>query len=133
MAQGDVQVCAISTTQSEEGDTIETLLRASPVESRNTDNFAEEQLKDQDIKMLRDYFEKGMLPEDKHSANKVIAQAPLFTLADQIIYFIDTKQNNLRRVVVPHHLKQQIMNEYHSSMMSGHFSGVRLYNTLSKR
>ena len=34
MAHGDVQVCAISTAQSEEGDTIESLLRASPVESR---------------------------------------------------------------------------------------------------
>ena len=83
--------------------------------------------------MLRDYFEKSMLPENKHSASKVIAQAPLFTLTDQILYFIDTKQNNLRGVVVPHHLRQQIMNEYHSSVMSGHFPGVRLYNTLSKR
>ena len=114
-------MCAISTTQSEESDTIDSFLRASPVESSSTDNFAKEQLKDQNIKILKDYLEKGMLPEDKHLTNKVIAQAPLFTLADQILHFIDTKQNNLRRVVVPHHLRQQIMKEYHSSVMSGHF------------
>ena len=97
-------MCAINTTQSEESDKIDSLLRAIPVESSNTDNYAEEQFKDQNIKILIDYLEKGMLPEDKHLTNKVIAQAPLFTLADQILYFIDTKQNNMRQVVVPHHL-----------------------------
>ena len=52
---------------------------------------------------------------------------------NNILYFIDAKQSNLRRVVVPHQLRQQIMTEYHSGVMSGHFSGVRLYNTLCKR
>ena len=74
-----------------------------------------------------------MLPADSQSARKVVLQASSFALVDQILYFIDVKQGNLQRFVVLHHLTQQIMTEYHSSIMSGHFSGVRLYNTLSKR
>ena len=136
VVQGDLQVCAINSTQSEESSMIGPLLEANPGEvndpDNNPDNFAKEQRKDGGYQMLMNYLEKGMLPEDKQLINKVIAQAPMFTLVNQILYFVDAKQNNLKRVVVPPHLRQQLMSEYHSSVMSGHFSGVRLYNTLCK-
>ena len=131
--QGYLQVCAINSKQSGDSSMIDSLLEIGPGETINMDSFAEEQWKDGDIKMLMDYLERGMLPEDRQSASKVASQAPSFTLVSQILYFVDAKQNNLRRVVVPCHLRQQLMTEYHSSVMSGHFSGVRLYNTLCKR
>ena len=135
VAQGDVQVCAVSAvnTLSERDDTVDALLLADPEQRTDRESYAEEQRKDDSIRVLVNYLEGKVLPEDSQSARKVALKASSFALVDQILYFIDVKQGNLQRVVVPHHLTQQIMTEYHSSIMSGHFSGVRLYNTLSKR
>jgi len=58
---------------------------------------------------------------------------PVMTLESQILYYIDSRQRDVKRAVVPHQLREQIMADYHSSIMAGHFSGVRLYKTLSKR
>ena len=71
-----------------------------------------------------------MLPEDRQSASKVASQALSFILVSQILYFVDANQNNLSRIVVPSHLRQQLMTECHSSIMSGHFSDVRLHTLL---
>jgi len=111
---------------------IDVLLQADPEQRMDRGRFAEEQWKDDSIHMLVEYLDKKVLPEDTQSARKVISQVTLFILVNQILYFVDVKQGNLR-VVVPSHLTQQIMTEYHSSIMSGHFSGVRLYNTLCRR
>jgi len=133
VAQGDVQVCAVNSTSTEGNDMIDALLQADPEQRMDRDRFAEEQRKDDNIHMLVEYLDKKVLPEVTQSACKVISQVPLFTLVNQILYFVDVKQGNLQRVVVSSHLTQQIMTEYHSSIMSGHFSGVRLYNTLCRR
>ena len=133
VASGDLQVCAINSMQTKGSNTIDALLEVEPEEPINVDSFAEEQKQDSNIRKLVNYLEEGTLPEDTRSASKVVSLAPLFTLVNNILYFIDAKQSNLRWVVVPHQLRQQIMTEYHSGVMSGHFSGVRLYNTLCKR
>ena len=44
--------------------------------------------------------------------------------------YVDPKQENKRRVVVPKQLRKQIMEENHSGPMAGHFSGNRMYNVL---
>jgi len=59
-----------------------------------------------------------------------VAQASMLTLVDDILYYVHPKQENRRRVVVPKHLRKQIMEENHSGPMAGHFSGNRLYNVL---
>ena len=99
----------------------------------NSSTFAEEQRKDDSICLLVEYLEARVLPADSQLARKVVSQAPSFILVDRILYFIDVKQGNVQRIAVPQHLTQQILTEYHSSIMSGHFSGVRLYNALCKR
>ena len=124
VAQGDVQVCAVSAvnTLSERDDTVDALLQADPEQRTDRESYDEEQQKDDSIRVLVNYLDGKVLPEYSQSARKVVLQASSFT---QILYFIDVKQGNLQRVVVPHHLTQQ-MTEYHSSIMSGHFSGVML-------
>ena len=70
------------------------------------------------------------MPADEKRARTVVAQASILTLGDDILYYVDPKQENRRRVVVPKHLRKQIMEENHSGPMTGHFSGNRLYNVL---
>ena len=98
----------------------------------DSNSFAEEQRKDNSIRLLVEYLEARVLPEDSQSSHKVVSQAPSFTLVNRILYFIDVKQGNVQQIAVLYHLTQQIMTEYHSSIRSGHFSGARLCNTLCK-
>ena len=54
-----------------------------------------------------------------------------FVIVDQVLYHLDSKQDHSKQVVVPIHLWRQIMEETPYGPMSGHFSGQRLFNTLS--
>jgi len=49
---------------------------------------------------------------------------------NRVLYYLDNKQPDIKRAVVPKHLRKQIMQDYHSGCMAGHFSGPRLYKTL---
>ena len=62
-----------------------------------------------------------------------MSSVPMMTLESRILYYIDCKQRDAKWVVVPSQSQQQIMADYHSGIMAGHFSGVRLYKTLSKK
>jgi len=95
--------------------------------------FAQEQRKDSEILAITQYLERKILPESTMYARRIAAQAPLFTLVDEISYYLDNKQPGVRCIVVPKHLREQILQEYHSGNMAGHFSGARLYKTLVRR
>ena len=72
----------------------------------------------------------GTLPDDAKRSKKVAAQAPSFTMIDNILYYLDSTKKDRKRCVVPLHLRQQVMEEYHSGPLSGHFSGDKLYKML---
>lgn len=96
-------------------------------------SFAQEQRKDGEILAMTQYLEKGILPDSTKDACWLATQAPLFTLIDEILYYLDDKQPGVRHIVVPKHLREHVMQEYHSGNMAGHFSGARLYRTLVRR
>ena len=98
-----------------------------------SDSFAEEQRTDPDLQEIVDFLEKEELPYEQKRAQKIALQASLFTIEDQILFYIDPKQKHHKRVVVPRHLQEQILKENHSSGMSGHFSGRRLHGALVRR
>lgn len=80
-----------------------------------------------------DYLTRGLLPDQNEEAKKIAAQASQFAVVQGVLYFIDPSRQNVRRAAVPSHLQQQIMTEIHGGVMSGHFSGNRLYKTLCRR
>ena len=71
------------------------------------------------------YLEQNTLPESPTRVHRITAQASLFEVIDQVLYFIDSRQPSGSRIVVPKHFKKQIMEEYHASTMAGHFSRVQ--------
>lgn len=97
------------------------------------DDFGEEQKKDPSLRELLLYLVDGVLPSEEAAAQKVVAKAPQFTVHDGVLCLLDTKQRDLLRIVVPGHLKNPLLMEYHSGKMAGHFSGPRLYRTLERR
>ena len=92
--------------------------------------LALDQRKDPALAQIIAFMENDELPAEEKRAKAVVAQASVLTLVDDILYYVDSKQGNKRRIVVPEHLRKQIMEENHSGPMAGHFSGNRLYNVL---
>ena len=127
IAEGDVQVCNVTATT-----TLSELLDAEPHPIGDADYFAREQLEDPEVLMLIRYLDTGELPEDSTKARKLVAQAFSFTLLDGILYFVDPRRDDQKRAVVPTQLRGGLLEDSHSGPMAGHFSGVRLYKSLSR-
>ena len=94
------------------------------------EGFGGEQMKDAD---LEPYLTCSAVPADAVLAQRILDQAPLFTVADGVLYIRDARQKAGLRIVVPCHLREELLTEYHAGRMAGHFSGPRLYKTLEHR
>ena len=128
----DVQVAQVHSS-SDLADVDISQLLTMPPQTQSLTNFDKEQGKDPKLKKIIDYLNKDLLPDDGQKAKKIAAQASQFAMVQNVLYFIDASRQNLRRAVVPSHLQQQIMAEIHGGVMSGHFSGNRLYKTLCRQ
>ena len=128
-SQSRAHVATVTTTTTSDPSNIQTLLRTEP-EKAVPDSFAEEQRKDPALLEIFGFLQKGELPSEERRARKIALQASLFTIDDEILYYVDPRQKQQRRVAVPRHLYEQILRESHSGEMCGHFSGKRTYATL---
>ena len=129
-ASKEVQIALIS---SDESTNISTLLGHNPNDVANhSDSFHEEQLRDPTLHPIMAYLFEGVLPEDSQLATKMIVQASLYTMADGILYYIGHK-DSVPKVVVPSEYKKRLMEEYHAGVMSGHFSGPKIYKAMSRQ
>ena len=133
---GEVQVAQVKTTATSDlSDVSISQLLDMPPSQDNTQlmcSLDKEQEKDSELNSVIKFPETGVLPDHEQLAKKIAAQASQFVMIDGILYFIDAKHGNRRRVVVPRQLREKIMQENHSGVMAGHFSGNRLYNFLSR-
>ena len=102
-------------------------------ESVVASNFFVEQNKDPELKTLLVYLEHGELPADSKEAQKVASQALHFAVVDGLLYFVDQKAGNRKRVAVPAHLREGILKESHGGVYAGHFSGGKLYSAVCRR
>ena len=108
------------------------LLQIAPAVGGLVGSFSHEQLKDPEILELKDFLSRGIVPTDEHRARKLAAEAPLFAVVDDIVYFLDSKKGSIKRCVVPFHMRETIMEENHGGQMAGHFSGEKLYKLLRR-
>ena len=99
IAEGEVQVASIATED------IATLLQAAPLASTQVD-YSSEQAKDPDLRMLIEFLREGKLPENPTHARKVAAQESQYSIVDGILYYVDHRHDNCRRVAVPQHLRE---------------------------
>ena len=125
IAEGEVQVASIATED------IATLLQAAPLASTQVDYYSE-QAKDPDLRMLIEFLREGKLPENPTHARKVAAQESQYSIVDGILYYVDHRHDNCRRVAVPQHLRERLLQETHGGRHGGHFSNHKIYNTLLK-
>ena len=136
ITEAEIQVSTVSTSQSVPppaplGDTTSLAKKSASVQSLMLDSFDKEQRKDPCLSEMVVFLEHGALPADEVKARKIANQAPLFAIIEGILYYVDAKQGNAKRAVVPRHLRKQILEEGHAGPFGGHFSGKRLYSALA--
>ena len=104
IAEGDTQVASIDTIVADIG----SLLHAEPV-TGDSFNFSAEQRKDLDLKAIIEFLEEDKLREDPVRARKLVAQEPQFSIVNRALHFIDHRHDNQRRVTVPSHLRERLL------------------------
>ena len=121
---GEVEVQVASVRFSPDHDISELLDEPPPVSGVPRGEFGEEQRKDSDIQKWVLYLESGVLQQKLrrlwHNPTSLLWSVGFSTLW--------TRQ---KRAVVPVQLRDGIMRDVHGGVMSGHFSGNRLFKTLS--
>ena len=125
-------VGAVKSETSSASKNISELLSTVSENSERALPFAEEQQKDPYLRAMHKFLEKQQLPDDPATARRIALQAPMFTVSDEVLYFIDPKPVHRRRIAVPKHLRKDLLDKTHRSRMGGHFSGQRLYNALAR-
>ena len=124
-------VCEVLALQGEDHQPLQTITEL--VEDPSTEgtrrlpatDLAEEQQKDVLLVSLIQYLTDGTLPQDPDESKLLLAKAS-FALIDKLLYHIDIKQRQIKQVVFPVHLLQEIIHNYHRERMSRHFSGPLL-------
>ena len=91
----------------------------SPAAEIESISFPTQQRKDSQFTPLILFIEKK-LPDDAKLTNKTAAQATQFATMDRVLYFLDPCWNHKKRVVVPKHLQEQLIQEHHRGNMGGH-------------
>ena len=62
-------------------------------------------------------------PEDTKLAKKIKAEAAVYAISDDILYYVGPTQIETSSVLVPQQLHQKVMWEYHDGYLAGLFSG----------
>ena len=109
------------------------MLSRPPNTNDDFPSFADEQWSDSQLQPIILYLRDGELPDDINLAKKIVAESALYTIAHSILYYVGPKSSEIPRAVVPMALQQQVMMDYHSGCLAGHFSGPRLYQTLARK
>ena len=95
----------------------------SIVSEYNPHGFSKEQKRDDEICAMIQYLPEKTLPKATADARRIAFQAPMF---DEILYYLDEKQPGIKRIVVPKHLRRQIMQDYHSSTIFLEYGCIEL-------
>ena len=92
-----------------------------------------EQQEDEELGDLIEYLEAKVLPEGEVRRQKVLVSAQQgYYIVDGILYFKSTEVPDRRRLVVPTHLRQKIVDEHHDPVFAGHFSANKLLGKLKR-
>ena len=120
LSRAPVQNCdvrAVATSDEEDG----TLVRVRT-----------EQQKDKELSQLISYLESKQLPEDaKESKTIVNAANHGYFMVDGVLYYEPADTPGRRRLVMPTHLREAVLDEAHDSKYAGHFSAKKLIQKLS--
>lgn len=121
----EIRIGAVQSKTSSITDNISELLCTVPGTSKPIVLLAEQQQKDAYLSAMSTFLKEKRLPEDPTKARRIALQAPLFTVAEGLLCFIDPRPTHRKQIAVPEHLRQGLLDKTHRNRMGVHFSGQR--------
>ena len=97
------------------------------------DSMGADHQKDAWIGEMITFLERKELPTDDTRARAIAAQSLQFNTVNRVLYFVNNRRVGRACVMIPHHLRQQLLHENHSGPSGRHFSGQHTYNRLASR
>ena len=112
IGEDEYQILAIQTEP--ENTTIAELLQRT-IAAIQPDGFSTEQCQDPELLNIINHVERDELPTDPEKARQITLLSTQFSLVDDILYLIDTRNKGSPqvRVAVPKHLHEELMQEQH--------------------
>ena len=93
----------------------------------------QEQRQDIALKVLIEYLENQTLPVDPKEALEVTSLARKgYYLVNGVLYYEGADMPGRRRLVVPRHLRKQVVEENHDAIFAGHFSSKKTQRKISQ-
>ena len=103
-------------------------------------DVAARQRKDSSVNPYIEYLEKGSLPSDTNAARRVVAEIQDFVLQDGVLYHYyyprgkgHQGDRQIKQLVVPSCLYNDILIAYHDSILGGHQGIDRTYNSIRQK
>ena len=85
------------------------------------------------MKVLIEYLENQTLPVDPKEALEVTSLARKgYYLVNGVLYYEGADMPGRRRLVVPRHLRKQVVEENHDAIFAGHFSSKKTQRKISQ-
>ena len=94
-ADDDVQVLSIEAVSEADISSLLELEPESVTSDYNPHGFSQEH--DEILAMIR-YLQEKTLPEATADTSRIAAQAPMFTVIDELLYYLDDKQPGIKRL-----------------------------------
>ena len=110
------------------------VLEGSSVDRPNNLQLVQEQQKEDSelVKLVR-FLETKELPSDPIEAKVVLSQAKKgYYMVEGVLYFDGADMPDCRRLIVPKHLREQILEEHHDAPYAGHFAAKRMNKRLNQ-
>ena len=93
----------------------------------------EEQRQDGELARLIAYLDDESLPSDPSEAKEVVNQSQKgYYLIDGVLYYEGTDMPDRRRLVVPSHLRDRVIDEHHDSVFAGNFAAKKIAQRISQ-
>ena len=94
------------------------------------DNIKHRQRKDEEIKMIVDFLENCVLPDDDKKARELLLSRSQYCLMDDVLYYVVADKT--LRLVPPISDCEQLFEEAHSGPFGAHLREAKVHGQLSK-
>ena len=91
------------------------------VNESNIEELKQLQCQDVDLAPYIKYLEHSILPSDERDARKVVLRSKQYEIIDGILHYESPIRPGRWCIVVPTVLHQQLLEEAHAGVFSGHF------------
>ena len=120
---------AVQSKDDDSSISVDALSKAFPMDAL-CGTHAGEQDHDLELLEIERYIKWQELPEDDWRPQRIAIQWDILVMEENILYYLDPKEEHRKRQAVPCHFRQCILPEHHSLALSGHFSG-KMYGALA--